>query len=92
MSSVSASVTITLKADQTFEQTVTLLNQTLTQTGTWSISGSHILLDDVLVEFDGWNADTVHWAILDRDESPTGFAIFGGGLDPDNWVIFDWSP
>lgn len=49
-------------------------------------------MTDVLVEFNGWNTETEHWVIIDRQESPAGFAVFGGDIDPDNYIIFTWSP
>ena len=85
-----AEVALVLKSDGTFEQTVVLPAQTLTQSGTWGINGPVIALDEVLVEFNGWRAQHVAWSIIDRDESPTGFAVLGGASDPDQWVILRW--
>ena len=85
-----AKVTLVLAADQTFQQTVTLPDETLTQTGKWEIDGSDLDLEGVLMEFRGWKAEGESWRIIDRDESPTGFSILGGSVDPDCWVVFRW--
>ena len=54
------------------------------------MQGSTINLDGILVEFDGWKGSKEAWTIVDQDQSPTGFAIFGGNNDPDGWVIFEF--
>ena len=83
-------VTLVLNADGTFDQTVITSSQTLSQSGTWAIDGSNIEFDSILVEFRGWNAGGALWRIIDRNESPTGFAILGGAEDPDQWVVLRW--
>ncbi len=83
-------VTLVLNPDLSFEQTVVMPSQTLVQTGAWRIDGPSIYLDAVLVEFNGWRAEPHAWSIIDHDESPTGFAILGGTVDPDQWVILHW--
>lgn len=62
----------------------------LTQEGSWKIEGAKLVLDGALEEFNGWEAGTAAWRIIDRDESPTGFSILGGAVDPDQWVVFSF--
>ncbi len=86
-----ASVLLDLRHDGTCVQTVTLPRGTLTTAGHWRIEGASITLDAVVTEFDDWQtARAESWRIIDRDESPTGFAILGGAVDPDQWVILRW--
>ena len=85
-----ATVTLLLAADGTFTQTVQTGQATLTHAGQWHIDGSGVVFDGILTEFNGWQASGQTWTIVDRNESPAGFAIFGGTGDPDLWVVFDW--
>jgi len=85
-------ITLKLLDDQTFQQTVTLPDRELTQEGTWKIDGATIELTGVLEYFTEWTVENAAWRIIDRDESPTGFAILGGAVDPDGWRILRWVP
>ena len=88
----SEEVTLVLRPDSKFDQVVrTSAGQSHTSTGEWRIKGSAINLDDVLIDFVGWEPHSASWRIIDRDESPAGFAIFGGAADPDQWVIMHWT-
>lgn len=89
----STDVLLELRRDGTFTQTATRPQGVRTSTGQWRINGSSIELDAVLTEFDNWAAPQAEgWRIIDRGESPAGFAILGGAVDPDQWVILRWIP
>ena len=64
-------------------------NDTMTQSGTWALRGVDLVLSDVLTEFNGWRPAQQAWRIIDRSNAPKGFAILGGGNDPDQWVVFE---
>jgi len=84
-------VLLELLPDGTYVQTVTLPRGVLSSTGRWQINGSDIEFDAILSDFDDWSTAQVEsWRIVDRDESPTGFAVLGGAVDPDQWVILRW--
>ncbi len=85
-----ASVVLILKADSTFTQRVQIAGKTLSQSGVWAIDGTEVVLTDALTEFNGWRASPQRWVVIDRHESPAGFAILGGADDPDQWIVFDW--
>lgn len=87
-----ASVRLVLRGDGSFDQVVTLPTGGMARQGRWRIDGSELVLEEALVEFNGWQAEPQSWPIIDRSGSPTGFSILGGGLDPDTWVVFAWSP
>ncbi|MEM1208159.1 MAG: hypothetical protein AAGB29_07805 [Planctomycetota bacterium] len=87
-----AQVTLVLRPDGTFGQTVQEGTRTLTSQGGWRVVGSEVELDAALTEFNGWSIAQERWRVVDWDESPTGFGIFGGAGDPDCWVVFDWQP
>jgi len=81
-------VSLVLESDGSLQQIVRTSNgQSLKAAGSWSIDGAKVNLEGVLVNFDGWNPRGEQWSVIDRDESPTGFAILGGAIDPDQWVI-----
>ena len=86
-----ADVLLELRSDGSYTQTVTLPCNVLTSTGQWGIDGTDLELDGILSDFDDWQtADVASWRIIERDESPTGFAILGGAVDPDQWVVLRW--
>ncbi len=82
-----------LRADGTFEQTISVSGDTnlVHQTGTWNILGGHIELNEALLEeFDFtknigiWKARQTIWDVLDGRGNT--FVIFGGLFpDPDSW-------
>jgi hypothetical protein len=87
-----AAVVLELRGDGTYVQTITLPRGVVTSAGHWKIDGTNLRLDRVLTEFDDWRAsETQSWRIVDRNESPTGFAIFGGAVDPDQWIVLQWA-
>ena len=84
-------VRLELRGDNTFQQTVRLPTGPAIAEGRWRVADAKVRLDAVRGELNDWETPSpAAWRIIDRDESPTGFAIFGGAEDPDHWVVFRW--
>jgi hypothetical protein len=84
-----AEVSLVLNRDGTFHQNVSTDNgQQLVVDGLWRTGQHAVELFGVLVDFDrGWEKHDEAWSIIDWNESPTGFAILGGSVDPDSDVV-----
>ena len=82
-------VVLKLSPESVFTQIVRVDGDTMTQSGTWALRGVDLVLSDVLTEFNGWRPAQQAWRIIDRSNAPKGFAILGGGNDPDQWVVFE---
>lgn len=78
-----------LSPESVFTQIVRVDGDTMTQSGTWALRGGDLVLSDALTEFNGWRLAQQAWRIIDRFNAPKGFAILGGGNDPDQWVVFE---
>lgn len=84
-------VELELKPDGSYSQQVNLPGSVKRVSGQWRIEDNYVTFDALYTGFDQWSKPTPEsWPILDRDESPAGFAIFGGAIDPDSWVVMDW--
>lgn len=89
---VGVSVELTLNADGSYVQNVTLPHTIKRASGMWEIRDSDIAFDAAFTAFGGWQKpEPETWMIIDSLRTPSGFAVFGGAKDPDLWMEMSWS-